>query len=436
MAEKICIIILLNLVFYFKTLRFDYSSDDIPSARRKETHKPLKRWLLVLEGHLKSHPSIDHAITTILHAIVCVFIYLAFGTNNISFLAALLFSVNPINDQGAVWISGRGYVLSALGMTGALAFKYLSPLFLLLSAYSNAGFLAPIALLGSNNPLIVGFMPFIWVFYAKRFKNNVGVKIKQEMYTKDRAINIDKFVIAIKTLAFYTIHAIIPFKTTFYHSYMQSLAGSGYKKAISLKDPLLYAGLIMIGAIGYKFIFTPWDMVSFGLLWWLVCLAPFLNFLRMQQEIAQRYCYLPNVGLMVVLAYALIDYPIAQAVFITMYATKMWFWMNAYKDDYYLIEHSCFASPNAWFAWHMRAMKRWDTQSHQEALIMWVMAKNISPFEFKILFNIATTLKLSRHIKEAEQFIEQAEKNVPQGQEEQAKKVIEDWKKGQVTIII
>jgi len=82
MFENICIILLVNLLFFAKALTYKYVSDDIPSSQRKEEHPKWKRWYLVLEGHLKSNTQTDHAITTVLHALVCVFIYIGFGPKN------------------------------------------------------------------------------------------------------------------------------------------------------------------------------------------------------------------------------------------------------------------------------------------------------------------------------------------------------------------
>lgn len=436
MFEKICIILLVNILFYLKTLGYKYCSDDIPSANRKETHPKWKYWLFVLEGHLKSNPQTDHAITMILHALVCAFIYVGFGANQASFLAAILFSFNPINNQGSVWISGRGYVLSALGMTAAMAMPLLAPAWLMLACYSNAGFLAPLVFLGSEYAWFMLIVPFIWFFYWRRFRANVEEKIRQEMYTEDKKIHIRKLVLFIKTASFYFIHSIIPLKTTFYHSYMQSMAGAGKEKAYSLKDRFFWLGVVIFGGIFWYWFTQPWDMVSFGLLWWVVTLAPFCNLFRCHQEISERYCYLPNVGLMVALATILLASPLWSIIFVTMYATKMWFWQDSFQDDYFLVEASCVASPDSWFAWHVRAMKRWDQQSYQEAVILWTMARLISPKEFKILFNIATALKLGRHDKEALSFMEQAERNIPGGQEEMAKKLIEDWRKGTLTVLL
>lgn len=436
MFEKICIILLVNLLFFAKTITYKYVSDDIPVSQRP---KPKEWWrvrLLQLEGCIRTTPQEDHLLTTIIHSLVCVFIYLGFGANDISFLASFLFAFNPINNQASVWISGRGYALSALGMTGAIAFPYIGAFFLLLAAYSNAGFLAPLALIGSKNYWLLGFMPFIWLFYLKMFKKNVVDKINQEMYDDDKRIHISKLILGVKTFSFYFIHSLIPIKTTFYHSYMQSLAGSGKEKAYSLKDRFFWIGLIIVGFILYRFIFCKWDMINFGILWWCICIAPFCNLFRMSQEIAERYVYLPNCGLMFVLASFLIQYPVIYSAWIAMYATKLWFWMDSYMDDYYLVENSCMHSPDAWFVWHVRAMKRWDNKSYPEAVTLWTMARIISPKEFKILFNLATALKLAKYEKEADEFMKMASENIPKGQEKMANSLMDKWHKGELPLLL
>ena len=119
-----------------------------------------------------------------------------------------------------------------------------------------------------------------------------------------------------------------------------------------------------------------------------------------------------------------------------MYATKMWFWMDAYRDDYWLIECSCVASPDSWFAWHLRALKRWDVQSHKEAVIMWVIARSISPKEFKILFNLAAALIICNNKAEAMPLLEEAEKNIPKGQEKQARELIKNFREGKIAMLV
>ncbi|RTK93060.1 hypothetical protein EKI60_06500 [Candidatus Saccharibacteria bacterium] len=433
--EKICVILLANLAFYFKTLGYKYVSDDLASYNRPRYTNKLVQAFWVLEGRSKSSPVNDHALTMIIHALVCVGIYLGFGQNDVSFVAALLFSFNPINNQASVWISGRGYALSALGMVWALSIPFMAPLLLLGATYYNAGFLAPIAFIGSPYPILLIFMPLIWMYQWRNFNKNVYQRMSTEMFAEDKRFHPKKLILAVKTFGFYLSHAIIPFKTTFYHSTLESIAGCRKHKAYNLCR-FFWVGLVSIlGMLLY--IYThKWDMICFGMLWWCVCIAPYCNLVRMSQELAERYAYLPNCGLMFVLASLIYTNPVLVAVFVTMYAVKMWFFIDCYQDEYFLMEHSCMNSPDSWFAWHVRAMSRWNNKSYQEALILWVMAKNINPKEFKLLFNISAVLMIAGQKQEAMKFLKEAQDNIPEGQEQEAGKLIKDFKEGKICVVM
>lgn len=436
MFEKICLILLANLVFFLKTLGYKYASDDLPVFHNPPVMKnKFMKLVYWVEGRYRHHPQWDHLLTMLIHALVCVFIYLAFGANDISFLAAFLFMLNPSNNQASIWISGRSYALAAFGLTAALAFPALSLFFIVLATYYNPGFLSAVVLALSWVSWIAMFIPVAWAIHYKRFKRNVKFKVEKEMFTEDKALKWEKIPLVLKTFGFYTTLALIPFRNSFYHSFLQSVSGSGVKKAYTFKDRFFWLGLIYASAIITYWLVTPWSVVSFCLLWWIVCFAPFLNFMRMSQEIAERYIYLPNVGLMVFLATLIQPYPVIAAVFLAMYATRLWFYMDCYQDDYYLLEHSCLNDPAAWFAWHVRGMKRWDNKSFQEAVIIWTMARLISPKEFKVNFNLATALKMSGHHKEAEEFLKIAEDNIPEGQDE-ANKLLKQWREGNLSIIL
>lgn len=265
--------------------------------------------------------------------------------------------------------------------------------------------------------------------------HDVKQKASFEMFEEDKKVHPKKLILTLKTFSFYTIHALLPIKTTFYHSFMQSLAGSGKARGYAL-DRYFWLGIPIFSGMAWKILFTPWDLISFGLVWWILGLLPFLNTFRLSQEIAERYTYAPLVGLMLALAHVCVGYPALTSAIIAMYATKLWFWMDAYQDDFYLVESSCLNSPQSWFAWHVKALKRWDVQSHKEAMLLWTMAKIISPKEFKILFNLATMLKIHKQDAEAAAFLKEAERNIPKGQEEMAGKIIKDWHEGKAAILI
>jgi hypothetical protein len=170
--------------------------------------------------------------------------------------------------------------------------------------------------------------------------------------------------------------------------------------------------------------------------WFYITIAPFSNFRRIQQEIAERYIYMANVGVMYALASLIGNYPVLIAVFLTMYIARGYSTMRLYTDDFWLIEEAVLEDPGAWYAWHIRGFKRWNNQSWREALTMWVMAQLISPKEFKVLFNIAIVLKLLRRDDEAEKYLKKAEENILEGQEAAAKEAIKSFKEGKMPLLI
>ena len=259
--------------------------------------------------------------------------------------------------------------------------------------------------------------------------------MKMEVFEEDRHIHPKKLILSTKTFGFYLIHALIPIKTAFYHSLLESIAGSKSYRAYTLCR-FFWIGLISIGIMGWYVISHKWDMVCFGLLWWCVGIAPFLNLYRMQQELGERYAYLPNVGLMLVVAQFISSNPYLVAGLVMMYATKTFFYIDGYKEDFILTEFSRVNSLDSWFGWHIGAMKRFEKQSFQEALLFWMEALKISPNEFKVLYNIAVTLKSCGQPKEAEKYIEMAAKSIPPGQEKAIEMILWNFKRGQLTVLV
>jgi hypothetical protein len=308
MFEKIAIILLLNIVFYAKALTYKYSSDDVAVFLRKTTWKnEWHRRFLQVEGTIRTTPQEDHFITIILHAITSSLVYVAFGADDVSFLAAILFSINPITNQGSVWISGRGYVLATMGMLLAISFPYIALPALFIATYANAGFFMPLVLLGTATPWLFAFAPICWAVYYKRFKGNVKHKMQMEMIAEDKKLKPEKIVLATKTFGWYFLNTIIPFKLSFYHSFLQGISWSGRSKGYSIFDRFFWVGVIVLCGIIYYWLNFTWSMFSFGLLWWCIGIAPFCNVIRMSQEIAERYAYLPSVGAMYCLSCAILN---------------------------------------------------------------------------------------------------------------------------------
>ncbi len=454
--NSIAWIIVVNLALYIKTLSFKFVSDDFSAWKNPPV--PKNKWhklWLHLTGQMKIYSKavkfafsnkrlyvailrteeMEHLYTLLIHIAICVSIYFAFGASEVSFIAAMLYSVNPMNNQGTIWPSGRGYALPILFLLLAMVVPLLSPLFLFSGAWYTAGFLSSLSLIGSAKWYLLASMPLVWFLHSRKFTKAVTNKQNLECFAEDRIVHPKKLILGVKTFGFYLLMCIIPFRITFYHNFLQSSAGSMKHKNYTLCRYFLI-GLTAILAWVYFAITAPWSPLLWACLAFFVTIVPFCNIVRANQEIAERFSALPNVFLMFALAQVIVPYSGLFIAFLVFYATRTFYTINLYKDEYWITELAVAEDPHAWWAWHCRAMKRWDMQSYREALILWVMAKMISPKEFKILINISTCLKLLNNHKEAEEYLILAEQNIVPGQEREAAMFISEARKGKLPILL
>ena len=180
--ERIATIMLVNLLIYWKAIYFGFVGDDIERHDRKQEFKNrFHRWWIQFIGLKHIDSQVAHFISIAVHILCCITVYLSLGHNNISFLTALLFSINPVNIQGVVWISGRNYATSSILALLMFTFPQLSWIFYASTSYFavNAWF-TPLAFMGTKYWYMVGIIPVIWLL----FKNNrqiLHVKLWENM---------------------------------------------------------------------------------------------------------------------------------------------------------------------------------------------------------------------------------------------------------------
>lgn len=450
-------LIILNLALYFKTLRYKFVSDDFtiwknPPVAKNRFHKTWLQFtgqmkfycdsVRFVQANGKNYVALvkseefEHFLTILIHICICVSIYFAFGASWVSFVAALLYATNPVNNQGTIWPAGRGYALPILSLLLSVCIPLLSPVLLLFCTWYTIGFHGVLGLVGTEKWYLLAMVPIFWLWWGRKFKKAVTFKSSTESFDQDRRYDLSKVVVAIKTFGFYLTLCLIPFRITFYHNFLQSLGGSWAKRWHSVWDRYFWIGIAGIAGVIY-YVPTHWGQpLAQILIAYLITTIPYCNIYRANQEIAERFCALPNVFLMVALAHFIALYPVIIAAFLIFYATRTYYTLLQYKDEYFITEVAIVEDPHAWWAWHCRAMKRWDTQSYREALILWVMAKLISPKEFKLLINIASCLRLLGNNEEADQYLQAAEANIVAGQEKEAYEFIAQHRKGKLPILL
>ena len=428
---QIAFICAITVLMYWRSIRYQAVSDDVPGLAnplpfKNKFHKAWLEWYACSKYDLKR----AHVLTLLTHMAVCVMIYVAFGKTNVSLLMATMFCVNPITSQVSVWISGRSYGVTALLMLLSLAFPFLAPATFLGILYSPMGFFSPLAYIGSNVWYLALLIPIFWAIHYKRIKGIVLERVKSQAVAYDKKFTFKKFVIALKTLGFYFTLSIVPYRLSFYHSFMQSFSGVNVeRKNAERVDGFFFVGLAVILFVLYSAV-KCWTPVSWGVMWFVVCIAPYCNFIRMNQEIAERYAYIASIGSMFALATIIYPYPALFVAFITYYATRTWYFMPAYTDDFIITEYSCMEDPKAWYCWFVRANKMFNNKCIREALNLFMTANILSPGQFKVLFNIGIILKIIKKDEEGNKFLEEAKKHVIAGQEEDVKKIFKTVEDG------
>ncbi len=306
MILNILIIIAVSLIFYWRTLNYGYVSDDVLI---KNASKPTgKFWVdlwLEIKGQCYFNPKHEHAISMVIHTINSVLVYLAFGADKISFWAAILWCINPANNQCAIWLSGKPYAISVMICLLGVWCKAFAPLYFYIFHWGINGIMFPLVFVNMHPHWLVLMFPLYFVVRRKIIRD---IKIgKVDLATKRMtSITPEKFVLAVKTFSYYFTVALFPVKLGMYHKfgYVYGLTKEDSASVAKL-DAHFWSGLILMLLFGYM-MFTNWDNgIGMGLWWWCVFLSMWCNLIVIQQFIAERYLYAANVGLMYALSYVI-----------------------------------------------------------------------------------------------------------------------------------
>lgn len=173
----------------------------------------------------------DHALTLFLHTTICCLIYEVLGHNDISFWAAILYAVNPINHQTAIWSNGRRYAINVILVLIMIALPrpwsllaWVCTPFLHLTAV-----FAPI-LLGWKYALAIPVAGLIaWYWQYGDYKMRMGTQKSDEMLKWKPT----RLIPSVKLFGFYLIRSFWPGKCmmVYPHLYAWGLTKQGNEDA-------------------------------------------------------------------------------------------------------------------------------------------------------------------------------------------------------------
>lgn len=330
---EIVLITILTFALYARTLNYHFMIDDI-----------VRRW-----GYLYCIPEVSppysfynskpskwrHLFPVITHILNVIVIDQLWGWKT-----ALIFAVHPLSVPATAWITGGYYSVTAFltltayyfihnyhligGLLGSLFFTAA-----LGSTITCIGF--PFLFLFQEPQGLICFWPLLMYLFGKRFITGFGIRNSGR---KDK-ITWRKFAVMPKVIAYYVLMALIPNQLCFFRQFgFEYTRNSKMQHEVDSFNFEFYLSIVFLVFFAY----VGWLISPFAILWFFITIAPFSQFKMLGQFIAERYSYLPNIGIAILLAKALEPFPFAFTVLVTLYLYRSHIYIPAYRHmrDLYL----------------------------------------------------------------------------------------------------
>lgn len=316
--NNILIIIVMCLIIYFRSIKHSYVVDDISTYKRR-LDDPVK---FSFKNRLKGGvPGVirfikerlyggctfglnieyDNVFRIALFTTACVLIYTCLGSNAVSFWAAVLFAVNPINNQIALWANARRYLINIILVLlmvkfapCGILFYFLTPLFQMTAIFS------PVLL---GDPLYLLAIPLVVVIGFKEIRSKIKSRYKIIRDSDRVKHNPRRLIITVKQFGHYFFKMIFPgnCSMTYDRLYYWGITKDGNKDAYSLNLDFARGILAFIFA-AVLYCTLPGIYKSY-LLFVVLGTVQWCAIIPVTQDLADRYCNLPNVFMMLIVSY-------------------------------------------------------------------------------------------------------------------------------------
>ncbi len=290
------------------------------TEKRSDFYRPLQIVSYIADfSFFKLRPFGYHLTNILVHvaasALLGWIVFLLFGLFPLAFLTSLLFLVHPVHTEAVTYISGRSDPLAMFFLLLTLIL-YLRrcerprPALLTAMALTYAA-----ALLSREGSIILPALVFVLHKTLGRKADRAGFVLLVAL----AFLYVIMRVTLIKSLVGETAHATtlfarLPGVFVALSAYFKLLVWpSGLhmeygRQTFSFADPRVWLGsAVTIGLLvlaGREKRRHP--MVSFGICWFFVSLAPFLNLYPINAYMAEHWLYLPSVGFFLLMAAALV----------------------------------------------------------------------------------------------------------------------------------
>jgi hypothetical protein len=407
---RLLLLIISTLIIYHRTCSYGYLIDDIEVASHPQPKEWWKKLWHQTMGHSYFNATTEHTITLLIHTVNVCLVYLAFGANTVSFVGAMLFALNPVNTQASVWLSGKVYALGATAILLGILFKPLFPVLYFLGYYlSLNAFLTPLLFIFLGPIWFAGLPILLTLVFKKRIVGEP--KRRFDGSTKwMQEISFRKLIISIKTFGYYFRMCIFPTKLGMCHQYLHvfGLSKQETEKWYTL-DKYFWLGTSVLG-LAVTSLIMKWNL--FGLYWFCILMPQWCNFIVLNHPICERYAYLANIGLMLLVSSTLLAVPYGTYILVvlgTYYATRLWAFLPAYKTNKDFFSSNIDNFDQVAIGWNQKGLELIRFGRPGDALDTFMEGLMYRPQDFRINYNSANLLNGMGRCNEAVQFVKKAE---------------------------
>jgi len=236
-------------------------------------------------------------------------------------------------------------------------------------------------------------------------KDTIGHRantFKEQNLQESTKLHHRKFIVVCKTLYYYTKLCLFPKRMGLYHVYNYY-----YSKKTEEEDYTFWLGFILLIGIGAGFYFGSFA-VRFGLLWYISFIVIFLNWITIHQFVAERYCYVGNIGLCLILALVLVHFPFVMAFVCGLALMRTWVHLPTFGDEIPFYQSNIWNFPASEVAFANLGVTYMKRGLIGSAVDMWLIGTNINPNYDVAWYNLSSTLKTKGQLGKSLEFLKKA----------------------------
>lgn len=265
---------------------------------------------LAINGNINTKH--EHALSIAIHALICVLIYKSFGSSQVSFLASLLYAINPANNQTSIWLNGRRYAINTVLV---LLMLWAGPVGLVLyplTAFLQvSAFFAPIM----YGPLSIIALGVFWLISGKDIQEKVKMRKDMIFNSDHRDFAPKKLIVITKIYGLYCLRMVLPGRTMMIYPnlFYWGMTSEGNKDAYALNKDFAVGVISVVLTVLGGIMLAP-TKLFWPYVFMVLATAQNCGIITVTQQLADRYISLPNAFMMFFVSYFLNTYLQAFAI--------------------------------------------------------------------------------------------------------------------------